>query len=420
MLAEMMQSPIFDQLRIHTRGNSAMGAVATASLCETIMTENEQTITQINMYLQQIAAARQQAAQLRKELQVAKNEVAKAATIVDRTHAITKQQIQQNHLNQITTQINQQMAQVTQLGAGIQCTHGVQTALDAIGLESDICSGWGTATGSLSPVSYEDRLALQQALIKSPALIKILQMAGRMRRLAVRKQRQKSKHVYDEISDVKLGDDLGHLLVTEQLLLADPLLEPLFLKKYAEKSLFCYEMSGLEAKTKGPIIVCLDVSGSMGGERDCWAKGVALAMVDIAHHQKRNCIVIVFDNVIQHIFEFLKEDFQFKRVVELASYFTGGGTSFNPPLGKALDYIEKESQFKQADIIMVTDGDADVSEKTRNRFMEVKEKLKFSLFTIIVGTEYEWVDHPLKGLSDRQVPVADLTKELAEEVFESV
>ena len=45
---------------------------------------------------------------------------------------------------------------------------------------------------------------------------------------------------------------------------------------------------------KGPIIICLDESGSMIGERNHAAKALALALAWIARQQKRWCALIAF------------------------------------------------------------------------------------------------------------------------------
>lgn len=77
----------------------------------------------------------------------------------------------------------------------------------------------------------------------------------------------------------------------------------------AERSLLSYELTGwLEevpsvvthrneirpAAELGPIIVCLDTSGSMRGARELVAKALALECLRGAHRQRRKCFVYAF------------------------------------------------------------------------------------------------------------------------------
>jgi len=206
----------------------------------------------------------------------------------------------------------------------------------------------------------------------------------------------------------------------ETILLVEPELEFLFMKKFVDRELLTYELSGKESKGKGSIIICIDVSGSMGGERDVWCKAVALAMIEIAHREKRNAIVIPFDYSVQTAFEFYKDNFSVQTLLEMAGYFTGGGTNFDPPLKKAMEYLEKEKKLKNADIVIITDGEAHISNRVKTEFEEFKQRQKCSLITIVIGSEYGYVQHSLKPISNFLYPVDKLTDDLAENIFESV
>lgn len=422
LIENSMATLEYQQLRAFTRSDMLKAATAAATMTETILKDNEDTIKQIQAYLKQIKETKADNAKLTKEIKALQKNAQQPLTSQQQSQVQQQIQILQQKQTQVQQQQQATQQAVGQIGGTINCSNAVQSALNAVQFQDDCLSGagWGTEAGWLNPVSMEDRLALSQALIKQPKLLKIMQVAGRFRTLAIKKQRQKTKHAVDEISDIHQSDDLGHLLPTEAMLLADPDLEFLFWAKFVERKLFTYELSGMETKGRGPIIVCLDISGSMGGDKDCWAKGVALALVEIAHREKRNAIVIVFDTEVHQVFEFMKNTFNWQTVVELAGYFTGGGTDFDAPLLCALDYLDREKELKNGDIILVTDGQSDVSELVRVTFLEKKALLKFSMFTIIIGAEFEWVDHVLKPLSDQFHAVEDLTQDLAAEVFENV
>jgi uncharacterized protein with von Willebrand factor type A (vWA) domain len=416
LLALAMESNEYEQLRASTRLDPVTSATAAAAFATSIVDENPDVIDAINKYLVQMKDTNVQIKDLQKEIK--KQQQAQKKQPMPQT----QQQIQM--LQQSLKGLQQQQQQACQ-GAQQQIQQvvilpAVQTALDAIEFENEALSGWGTGAGTLAPVSFEDRLALQKAFLQNKKIRQIMQMAGRMRRLAFRKQKEKSKHAMEEITDIVQSDDIAHLLISEAALLVEPELEVIFDLKYTEKQLLTYEITGNETKGKGPIVVCLDVSGSMGGDRDCWAKGVALALVEIAHKEKRNAIVIVFDHSIQHIFEFMKGHFSFKTMLELASYFTGGGTAFDPPLEKAMEYLKTDAEFKKGDVIFITDGESDVSEHVKMDYLDLKVQLRFTHFTIVIGAEFGMVQHSLKPISDRLIAVDSLTNELAADVFESV
>jgi uncharacterized protein with von Willebrand factor type A (vWA) domain len=411
-----MNTPEYEQLRAATQLDPVASATAAATFATSIVEQNPDVIEAINEYLEQLKQSNDQIKKVEKELK------RRQADMKKQPHPGTQQQIQQ--LQQTIAGLKQQQQAACQGVQGqaqqIIILPAMQTALEAMEFESEALAGWGTGAGMLNPVTFEDRLALQKAFLQNKNIRQIMQAAGRMRRLAFRKQKEKSKHVMEEISNIIQSDDIAHLLVSEVILLAEPELEPIFDSKFAEKQLLTYEITGTEARGKGPIIVCLDVSGSMGDDQDCWAKGVALALVEIAHKENRNAIVIVFDHVIQHIFEFMKGEFSFKKMLELASYYTGGGTAFDPPLEKSMEYLQNESKLKNGDVIFVTDGESNVSEKLKAEYLELKQQLKFCHFTIVIGPEFGWVQHSLKPVSDRLIAVEKLTNDLAEDVFESV
>jgi Mg-chelatase subunit ChlD len=62
------------------------------------------------------------------------------------------------------------------------------------------------------------------------------------------------------------------------------------------KNLMQFKLEGKEKEGKGPLIVCIDNSGSMAGEREEWAKGFALGLLTIAKKQKREFCIIHFSD----------------------------------------------------------------------------------------------------------------------------
>ncbi len=71
-----------------------------------------------------------------------------------------------------------------------------------------------------------------------------------------------------------------------------------FLRRFVEGQTMIFEQKGKEELGKGPIILCLDQSGSMRN-LDAQAKGFTLALMSIARRQKRDFCLILFSTRTQ-------------------------------------------------------------------------------------------------------------------------
>jgi uncharacterized protein with von Willebrand factor type A (vWA) domain len=104
-----------------------------------------------------------------------------------------------------------------------------------------------------------------------------------------------------------------------------------------------------------------------------------------------------------------------KTIMDLAEYFPGGGTDFQKPLDAALDCL-RQSRFKKGDIIFITDGECQVDPEWAEAFREQKEKLGFSLFSILIDMGPASLG-TLKEFSDRISTIKQLTGDEAKEIF---
>ena len=120
--------------------------------------------------------------------------------------------------------------------------------------------------------------ALYRRVRGNPALRRICELAGRYRRVAQSKQRQKVTHGTDDVVGVTLGGELSRLLPVELAKLPVPELEFDTLRRLVERQCMQREHRSIEPVAKGPIIVSVDESGSMQGDKAHTAKALALAM----------------------------------------------------------------------------------------------------------------------------------------------
>ena len=258
------------------------------------------------------------------------------------------------------------------------------TSVDLKSMNDSVgCFFTNDETGELVALSYKERVTLSNMIKDNSKLQEIAKYLGRMKEAMKHINKKPNKMGY-EITDVTTGNKLNKMLSSQKTYLAIPSLENQFYKKYVGKNLLIYETKGME-QMQGPIIICLDDSGSMEGERDYWAKAIALAMLQLAIKQKRAFRCIIFGSRVDKIYDFDKDTFVPSRVFEMASFFKGGGTNFTPPLRSSLDAIE-ESKYNKADILFITDGESDVENDFLKRFKKVKEEKEFVVQGILVGS----------------------------------
>jgi len=246
--------------------------------------------------------------------------------------------------------------------------------------------GYGTGDGRPQYASPSAKKEAAARIINDHDLQKIAELAGRMRRIAAEKQKQKTKHGVDELTDIMVGDDLARLVPAEISKLAHPLLKQDFRKKYLEKQLIQYKLRGREKKGRGPLVVCIDESSSMQGYRDIWAKAVGMALLQIAQQQKRSYAMIHFDSRVTRIDRFSGKTPP-AEVMDAVSYFTGGGTDYVGPLTDARNIIEKENTFKDADIIFISDGECEVGEEWLKEFLQSKKNLQFNIISVLIDCD---------------------------------
>jgi uncharacterized protein with von Willebrand factor type A (vWA) domain len=234
-------------------------------------------------------------------------------------------------------------------------------------------------------------MELLNKLRSSSKLQQIARLAGRYRRLALQTRREKVKRGMDEQHSITQGKDLGRLIPSEWMRLKHPLTKKMFKADFIEGKTLMYEIRGKEKKAKGPIICCIDESGSMSGLPETWSKSVALALLEIAREQKRDFYVIHFSSGARmeqlHTNEFLKDNlFDIEQMIDMSEYFENGGTEFEPPLDWARVKIGEGKQWKKADIIFITDGESAVTHQWLENFNAWKKENKVSIYSVLIDS----------------------------------
>ncbi|HXG50733.1 MAG TPA: hypothetical protein VNN77_04900 [candidate division Zixibacteria bacterium] len=285
---------------------------------------------------------------------------------------------------------------------------------------SEETEAWGSAVGPGQRSPAGEKLELGKRLAGNDKLKKLARMVGRMKFHALGLRKKVFERASEEVLEVERGESLHRLLPHELLTLHHPTLRKDFYRRYLDQELIQYSLRGIEEKSKGPMIVCLDGSSSMAGDKEIWAKAVALTLLEIARRQRRLFRSICFsseDTPLQvlDLNPRSRYDVDTKRVMDLAEYFPGGGTDFQTPLDAALECL-RQSRFKKGDIVFITDGECQVNPQWAERFRRDKEKLGFSLFSILIDVGPSSLG-TLKEFSDRITTIKQLTGDEAKDIF---
>lgn len=279
---------------------------------------------------------------------------------------------------------------------------------------------WGNTIGTGQKSPPGQRLELGRRLAGNEKLKKLARMVGRMKFHAPALRKRVFERASEEVLEVERGDSIHRLLPHELLTLHHPVLRKDFQRRFLDQELIQYSLRGVEEKGKGPMIVCLDGSSSMAGDKEIWSKAVTLTLLEIARKQRRLFRSICFSSAetpLQILDMNPRDRYQAdtKTIMDLAEYFPGGGTDFQRPLDAALECLG-QSRFKKGDIIFITDGECQVEPTWAEEFRREKEKLGFSLFSILIDVGSSALG-TLKEFSDRITTIKQLTGESAKEIF---
>ncbi len=269
-------------------------------------------------------------------------------------------------------------------------------------------------------LSAGERLELGRHLARNKKLGELARLVGRFKQDARALRRKTLERGAAEAYDVERGSELGRLIPAELLALHHNGLRRDFGRRLLEGELLQYRLREEEQKGKGPMVVCVDVSSSMEGDKELWAKAVSLTLMDIARRQRRLFRAVLFSSgpaslKVLDLNQERRYQPELAKVMELAEYFPGGGTDFQQPIDAAMELIEHK-RLKRADIVIITDGESQVAPEWLDALRRRKEELQFSIFAVLVDVGSSELS-TLAQLSDRVTSVKKLSAEGTREIF---
>jgi len=279
---------------------------------------------------------------------------------------------------------------------------------------NDSLQAWGRGIGAGGPRDAGQSIDLGRRLADNAKMRRLFEVFGRMRDQALAVRRRVLDRTDEELHEVRPGrglDDVGRLIPHELVALSHPLLKRDFQRRLLDGGVLTYALRGTDQRGHGPVVVCLDTSSSMSGEKELWSKAVTLTFVELARRRRRRCHVVCFSSGEAGLREFEMNPgnpwaVALEHTLDLAEHFPGGGTDFRPPLEAAARRLAARD-LRRGDLILITDGECEVDPEWRAAFLERKRKQNFAVYSILIDVQSASAE-TVRSLSDRVSLVSDL------------
>jgi uncharacterized protein with von Willebrand factor type A (vWA) domain len=258
-----------------------------------------------------------------------------------------------------------------------------QAAEDAEAVGAGLGLGAGLTLEGSRLAQYTRRLRM------STNLAGIMRMAGRFIAKAQRLQRQRTDLPGMEITGVELSGDLARLLPVESSLIAGavPELELLAIARLTQRRALSYRRILRTPVAMGPIVVSVDESGSMTGEKIEAAKGLALAMASIARAQKRPFLLCAWADQPEGGIRTASGSAD--AIVEWLEGMFGGGTDLQGPLHTLPTTAWPAGPVgARSDHIIITDDDVGLPDDLLESYRAWAKHMGVRTFGIGVGVRH--------------------------------
>jgi len=238
---------------------------------------------------------------------------------------------------------------------------------------------WDMSHASLTHDDYQLIVEYSEFLAGQPELMKLAQQLGRSREAkaipaeeappeSFHQLEREPAHVPEAVNGLHQSDDVLRLLPAELATIGISELELDFYRRLTEKRLLTYRLEGeawhkkitqrpvthqqQEACPRGPFIVCVDTSGSMGGFNERCAKAFCLALLKVALADKRRCYIMLFAHDV--IGYELTADDGIAQAIRFLSQRFRGGTDLAACLDAVLQRLQGKA-WQDADAVIVSD-----------------------------------------------------------------
>ena len=184
-----------------------------------------------------------------------------------------------------------------------------------------------------------------------------------------------------DIEGVTVGNDLSSMLPSEMAQMVDEDLNGLFVYKFATRNLqnFRYKSQIMnpshklqmhKARQKGPMVVCLDTSGSMAGVPERISHSLIVKLLQLALRQDRDFLLIAFSYMAK-AFEVRKNR---ARLLDFFRKPASGDTDVSDMLNMCIETLMSKPEFMSADVCLVSDYKMPVAgDALMKRILDLRE-----------------------------------------------
>jgi uncharacterized protein with von Willebrand factor type A (vWA) domain len=304
----------------------------------------------------------------------------------------------------------------------------IDELVEVFGDAGDLCkhNRWDMLRGLLRSAGWQEVVRIRRLMERLPELAGCIRRLGRarateeadeLRRAEVQAVTQVSRPVArprqlrvpdypGETRGIRRSGRVPRMLPAEAVLLLHPRLRLVWHARHAERTLLTYEDDEVleewihepqaawvpspdrlpdKRQEMGPILVCVDTSGSMQGGAEAVAKAVVLEAVRTAHAQQRACHVFTFSGPGDLLEMPVAVDLP---GLEALSGFMGqsfgGGTDITGPLEHALDKLEQQ-EWQLADLLVASDGEFGATPDMAERLQRVKATQGLRVQGVLIG-----------------------------------
>lgn len=283
--------------------------------------------------------------------------------------------------------------------------------------------GWDRSLGFVQASGWQEALRLTRLLADVPQLRNLARRLGREQsgeavasatRLTVQHSASwtnagrpiASPRIPGPVRGLERSGDVSRMLPSEAVLLVRPATRGLWHARRLESGLMSFKRQGEERQRtradvetrveevvpepehraeRGPVIVCLDTSGSMHGGPETVAKAVLLEVLRVARSESRPCYVYTFSGPGQvRELEIGPGERAVHDVLDfLSSQFTGG-TDVEAPLRYVVERL-KLRNWRNADVLLVTDGEFPVDPSITESVDSARKDSGARFFGLLVG-----------------------------------
>ncbi len=285
---------------------------------------------------------------------------------------------------------------------------------------------WDQIHGLLRSAGWQEVLRIRRLLERLPELARVIRALGRCRQAdesdavspitvdvmddaVAQRPESKTVHIPDmpgETRGICRSDRIARMLPAEAMLLGHPRLRLVWHARRAERTLLSYEDDDRMEEVRlhrskvlrprpssqpgqrlemGPILICVDTSGSMQGGAEDVAKAVVLEAMRTAHAQHRRCHVFAFGGSGELIeMELAVDSGGIDALIRFLGQAFRGGTDICGPLERVIAKLE-DQHWQLADLLIASDGEFGATPALAARLDAVKRDLGLRVQGVLIG-----------------------------------